>query len=107
MPHVVCHLQRSDKNVDRVLGFMALWAANRPSARQDAADQFVEDVLWDMHALSHAQDKGVRTRACQVAPAPRCPGLPSEWMIFRDFHHIKCTAQGQLNDRSFRLWLHD
>ncbi|KAK9813545.1 hypothetical protein WJX73_006201 [Symbiochloris irregularis] len=66
MHHLMSYSPKTNKNADRLLGFLAFWAASRPQSQADAADQFVEDLLWDLHTLSVAKDKTVRLRACQM-----------------------------------------
>ena len=59
-------LQTKSRHVVRALAFLAAFCSFQAAEREQAAEKFVEDLVWDVLDFVSAVDKTVHTRACQL-----------------------------------------
>ena len=59
-------MQASSRNAEKVLAFLAAFCGFQAAEREQDAEKFVEDLVWDLLDFVSAVDKVVRTRACQL-----------------------------------------
>ena len=76
--------------MDKALTFLAVFCGFQADEREQEAEKFVDDLVWDVLDFVSAVDKTVRTRACQLLT-----------LILSQLSEL----DGQLSDRLQETWL--